>query len=57
MDGSAQQDLGGCGVCMDPEYNVLWTYSPQTKMVGSFNPMTSSIQGLYLHISLRLHLG
>ena len=48
MDDDSQQILVGCGVCIDPEYNILWTYSPDGNKVASFNPVTSNIQGTYL---------
>ena len=50
FDGDEQQNLGDCGVCVDPEYNVLWSYSPHSGKVACFNPIAADIDGESGHI-------
>lgn len=45
FDGEDQQNLLGCGVCIDPEYNVLWGFSPCSGEVSCFNPIAADIEG------------
>ena len=45
FDGEDQQQLAGCGVSMDSEYNVLWTFSPSSGKVSCFNPIAADIEG------------
>lgn len=45
FDGEDQQNLLGCGVCIDPEYNVLWSFSPCSGEVSCFNPIAADIEG------------
>ena len=45
FDGEEQQDLGDCGLCVDPEYNVLWSYSSHSGKVACFNPIAADIDG------------
>jgi len=44
FDGEDQQNLLGCGVCIDPEYNVLWSFSPCSGEVSCFNPIAADIE-------------
>ena len=45
MDGEDQQNLADRALCVDPEYNVLWTYSPSSLEVNCFNPVASEVKG------------
>ncbi len=33
FDDDGQEDLSGCGVYVDPEYNILWSYSPKDNLL------------------------
>lgn len=51
FDGEGQQDLSGCGMCIDPEYNVLWSYSPDSNKVACFNPIAANIESkCWIHV-------
>lgn len=45
FDDEEQQELSGCGVYLDPEYNVLWSYSAEENRMCCFNPITANIEG------------
>ena len=32
-------------MCVDPEYNVLWSFSPHSGKVACFNPIAADIEG------------
>lgn len=51
-DSDDQQELCGRGLCVDPEYDVLWSYSNQPRpTIACYNPVTTNLKGiLTLHI-------
>ncbi len=46
FDDDGQEDLSGCGVYVDPEYNILWSYSPKDNKMSCFNPIAANIEGI-----------
>ena len=46
FDDEGQEDLSDCGVYADPEYNVLWSCSPEGNRMSCFNPISTSIDGM-----------
>lgn len=46
-DSDDQQELCGRGLCVDPEYDVMWSYSnhPQPT-IACYNPVTTNIKGI-----------
>lgn len=55
-DSDDQQELCGRGLCVDPEYDVLWSYSNQPRpTIACYNPVTTNLKGiLTLHIQWNL---
>ena len=45
FDDEEQQELSVCGVYLDPEYSVLWSYSAEENRMCCFNPITANIEG------------
>ena len=60
FDDESQEDLSGCGVYVDPEYNVLWSYSALENRMSCFNSIATNIERLFGHrivtLLVRLHL-
>ncbi len=46
FDDDGQEDLSGYGVYVDPEYNILWSYSPKDNKMSCFNPIAANIEGI-----------
>lgn len=46
FDDDGQQELPGCGLHVDQEYNLLWSYNPQDCNFSCFNPLATSIKGM-----------
>ena len=45
-DTDDQQDLSGRGLCIDPEYDVLWSFTDTPRpTVSCFNPVTTGVKG------------
>lgn len=55
FDDEDQEDLSGCGVYVDPEYDVLWSYSAQDNRVSCFNPIATNIEGRSSEATLCTH--
>ena len=52
FDSEDQQDLANCGLCIDPEYNILWSFSPATRKIACFNPIAANINGTWLSLGV-----
>ena len=48
LEGEEQQGLTDSAVSIDPEYNILWSYSTDTNKVSCFNPIAANIEGMML---------
>ena len=46
LEGEGQKDLADCAVSIDPEYNILWSYSADTNKVSCFNPIAANVEGV-----------
>ena len=45
-DADDQQDLSGRGLCIDPEYDVLWSFTDDPQpTIACFNPVTTGVKG------------
>lgn len=42
---------------VDPEYNVLWSYSALENRMSCFNPIATNIEGMDLAHIIEHHLG
>ena len=51
LEGEEQQDLTDSAVSIDPEYNILWSYSADTNKISCFNPIAANIEGM-MYITL-----
>ena len=49
LESEGQQDLTKCAVSIDPEYNILWSYSPESNKISCFNPIAANIEGMYMY--------
>lgn len=58
LDGEDQECLSGSTLCIDPVYNVLWTYVPQSLQLSCYNPVAAEVKGItYLcFYTLMLHV-
>ena len=45
LDGDEQEDLSGRSLCIDPEYNVLWSYNHDTNEMCCYNPVAAEVNG------------
>lgn len=45
LEGAEQQKLADSAVSIDPEYNILWSYSADTNKISCFNPIAANIEG------------
>ena len=45
LDGDEQEDLSGRSLCIDPEYNVLWSYNHGTNEMCCYNPVAAEVNG------------
>ena len=45
LESEGQQDLTMCAVSIDPEYNILWSYSSESNKISCFNPIASNVEG------------
>lgn len=45
FDDECQEDLSGCGVHVDSDYNVLWSYSAKQNSMACYNPVANNMEG------------
>ena len=50
LDNEDQENLGNCALCVDPEYNVLWSYTPNSLNVSCYNPIAAEVKGQLIWI-------
>ena len=46
LDGDEQECLSGRSLCIDPEYNVLWSFDTSSFEICCYNPVAAEVKGL-----------
>ncbi|XP_019862398.1 PREDICTED: E3 ubiquitin-protein ligase MYCBP2-like, partial [Amphimedon queenslandica] len=45
LDGDEQESLSGRSLCIDPEYNVLWSFDASSFEICCYNPVAAEVKG------------